>query len=119
MIFISILVQIKGTLRARTVLDREEQDLYTLVIQAIDNPMATGGQNQLTDSILIKIRVVDQNDNQPECEQDKYFIEVAQNADVGTILGQIKGIDNDLGRNAQLRYFIHASNRSDPSIISN
>lgn len=95
--------------------DREEQDRYTVVIQASDNPTAAGSQNQLTDSLVVKVRILDENDNRPECEQDKYFIEVAQNADVGTILTQVKGIDNDLGRNAQLRYFIHALDAPRPS----
>lgn len=107
-----------------------------MVIQASDNPStdteenAQGGQaHRLTDSLLVKIRVLDENDNRPECEQDKYFIEIGQNVDVGTILTQVKGIDNDAGRNAQLRYFIHhsaaaqststtSSNRSDPTILS-
>lgn len=92
-----------------------------LVIQASDNPLATGGQTQFTDSLLVKIRVLDQNDNRPVCEQDRYTIEVGQNVEVGTILTQIKGIDNDSGHNAQLRYFIHANvspNRSDPTTLS-
>lgn len=92
------------------------------MIQASDNSGATGSQNQLTDSLLVRIRVLDENDNRPECEQDRYFIEIGQNADVGTILTQVKGIDNDAGRNAQLRYFIHAANvapnRSDPTTLS-
>ena len=107
-------------MRARSVFDREEQNLYTLVIQAMDSPttnqkpgdentnQASQNHHQLTDSLLVKIRILDQNDNRPECEQDTYSIEVGQNVDIGTILTQVKGIDYDLGRNAQLRYFIHA-----------
>lgn len=99
---------------AKAVFDREEQDRYTLVIQAIDNPSALNS-NQLSDSLLIKIRILDQNDNKPECDQDRYYLEVVQNVEIGTILSQIKGIDNDVGKNAQLRYFIHSNKTHDPT----
>lgn len=112
----------KGVLRAKVVLDREEQDSYTLVIQASDNPSPNTSihhQNQLTDSLIVRISVADENDNKPECEQDAYRLEVSQNAEVGTVLTQVKGVDYDLGRNSQLRYFINGVGRDSTSDLIN
>jgi hypothetical protein len=99
------------------VFDREEQDSYTLVIQATDNPLALVKSNQLSDSILIKIRILDLNDNEPECEQDEYRIELVQNVDTGTILMQIKGVDDDIGRNARLSYHIKSNNKTTSQLL--
>jgi hypothetical protein len=93
-----------GLLYAKKALDREEQEIYTLMIQAIDNPFSAS--NQLTDSLLIRIRVLDLNDNKPYCEQDKYTIETVQNVQPGTILLQVKAIDLDQGENAQLNFHL-------------
>ena len=89
--------------------DREVQDLYTLVIQAKDNPTGSG-LHQLSDSLLIKIRILDVNDNSPFCERDMYTIETVQNVDVNTNLLQVKGVDYDIGRNANLSYSLKPKN---------
>jgi hypothetical protein len=92
-----------GTLYLKSPVDREIQDLYTLVIQAKDNPTASISQ-QLTDSILVKVRILDVNDNKPYCERDLYTVEIMQNLDINTTLLQIKGFDLDLDKNANLVY---------------
>ncbi len=97
-------------LYAKKTLDREEQEVYTLMIQAIDNPSSTS--NQLTDSLLIRIRVLDLNDNKPYCEQDQYTIETVQNVQPGTTLLQVKAIDLDQGENAQLNFHLTLLDRS-------
>ncbi len=94
-----------GTLYLNSTLDREEQDLYTLVIQAKDNPSSL---QQLSDSLMIKIRVLDENDNEPRCEKDTYSIETVQNVDINSTLLQVKGVDVDL--NARLRYSLKPIN---------
>ena len=101
-----------GLLYAKRPLDREEQDLYTIMIQAIDNPASAITANQLTDSLLIRIRILDLNDNKPYCEQDKYTIETVQNVQPGTVLLQVKAIDADVGVNALLSYHLTLLNRS-------
>ena len=93
-----------GILFIKSNIDREEQDLYTLVIQAKDNPSESIGLQQLSDSLLVKIRVLDINDNVPFCEKEFYSIETVQNVDENTNLVQVKGIDNDIGKNANLTY---------------
>lgn len=100
-----------GVLFIKTGLDREEQDLYTLVIQARDNPNAAISQ-QLSDSLLIKIKILDINDNSPKCENELYSVETIQNVDVNTTLIQIKGLDNDIGKNSQISYSLKTNNNS-------
>lgn len=105
---------LNGKLYAKSSLDREEQSSYTIVIQARDNP--TGSSfNQLTDSLLIKIRILDLNDNKPYCEQNTYSIETVQNVDISTSLLQVKGFDNDIGKNAKLIYSLKSNNLLDGS----
>lgn len=90
-------------------LDREEQDLYTFVVQAKDNPNGAVSQ-QLSDSLLIKIRILDVNDNKPYCENEVYNVETIQNADENTTLIQVVGLDNDIGKNAQIVYSLKLDN---------
>ena len=92
-------------------LDREERDSYSIVIQARDNPLAQPAQ-QLTDSILIKIKVLDVNDNTPKCEQTEYHLEPMQNIEIGTVLAKLKGVDNDMGENAELSYSLYSFNQT-------
>ncbi len=93
-----------GILYAKKPLDREEQESYSIMIQAYDNPFDFSDSNQLTDSLLIRVKVLDMNDNKPYCEQDQYLIETVQNVNLGTVLLQIKALDLDLGKHAQLNY---------------
>ena len=95
----------------KTPLDREEQDLYTLVIQARDNPNGAVTQ-QLSDSLLIKIRILDVNDNKPYCENEVLNAETIQNADVNATIIQINGLDRDIGRFAQIVYSLKLKNDS-------
>ncbi|XP_013927607.1 PREDICTED: protocadherin-23, partial [Thamnophis sirtalis] len=57
-------------------------------------------------STLIIINVIDENDNPPVFLRDVYFIEVEERALPQGVIGTIKAIDKDSGRNGQLSYFI-------------
>jgi hypothetical protein len=67
----------------------------------------------LTDSLLIKIKILDVNDNSPYCERDFYSVETVQNIDINTTLLQIKGLDHDIGKNSKLTYSMSLMNDSD------
>lgn len=101
-----------GELVVKSKLDREQHDVYTLVIQARDNAGNTHAK-QLSDSLLIKVRVLDVNDNRPFCEKRYYSVYVNQNADVDTSLLDIKGVDLDSGVNAEIQYSLSALNDTD------
>lgn len=92
-------------------MDREIQDVYTLVVQVRDNPTAKYSQ-QLSDSMVIKIKILDINDNSPQCEKEAYEIETVQNVDVNTTLLQIKAFDADNGENARITYSLMSANFS-------
>jgi hypothetical protein len=62
---------------------------------------------------LIKIKILDVNDNSPYCERDFYSIETVQNIDINTNLLQIRGLDYDIGKNAKLSYSMSLMNDSD------
>lgn len=105
-----------GRLYTKKSLDREEQSLYNLVIEARDNPYGSTS-NQLTDTLHIKIIVLDKNDNNPKCDQDTYSVEVGQNAEKNTFLYQVKGVDTDSGLNSNLSYSMISQNPIDSKSI--
>lgn len=61
---------------------------------------------------MIRIKIVDVNDNSPYCEIEHYNIETIQNAEINTSLLQIKAFDKDIGKNAQIRFALRANNKS-------
>lgn len=101
--------QIQGGLLVRSPLDRESQDLYTLVLQARDNSARSYNAKQLTDSLTIKIHILDVNDNSPQCENEHYWVTINQNADIHTTLIEVKASDIDLGMNSKLSYALAAT----------
>lgn len=105
-----------GKLYAKKSLDREEQSFYNLVIEARDNPYGSIS-NQLTDTLHIKIIVLDKNDNNPRCDQDTYSVEIGQNAEKNAFLFQVKGSDNDSGLNSNLSYSLISQNPIDITSI--
>jgi len=92
-----------GTLYIKSELDRETQPFYTLVIRAKDNALSKAGK-QLSSSILVKINVRDINDNSPYCASDSYTATINHNAEINSNVLGIKGLDNDIGLNAQIGY---------------
>ncbi|KAE9545927.1 hypothetical protein FO519_010861, partial [Halicephalobus sp. NKZ332] len=82
-------------------LDYEDTKEYDLVIRATDS-----GNPQLFSSIQIKIKVVDENDNDPVFSQLYYSISVKENSEVDRVLIQVKATDVDSGDNGQVRYSI-------------
>lgn len=61
-------------------------------------------------STLIIISVIDENDNPPAFLHDVYFIEVEEGVLPQGVIGTIKAIDKDSGRNGQLSYFLSNDN---------
>ncbi|XP_063166591.1 protocadherin-23 [Candoia aspera] len=57
-------------------------------------------------STLIIVNVIDENDNSPVFVHGTYFIEVEEKESPQGLVGTIKAIDKDSGRNGHLSYFI-------------
>ncbi|XP_073477118.1 protocadherin gamma-B3-like [Aquarana catesbeiana] len=80
-------------------LDREKQNMYELVLKAVD-----GGQPSKTGTVLINIRIHDANDNFPKFNKDTYKINVNENMPVGSLILQLNAVDDDEGTNAEIAY---------------
>uniref|UniRef100_A0A672FPW0 Cadherin domain-containing protein n=1 Tax=Salarias fasciatus TaxID=181472 RepID=A0A672FPW0_SALFA len=83
----------------RKVLDREKQSVISLTLTAID-----GGTPAKSGTIIIKVHVLDNNDNAPVFSQTLYKTSVAENVKVGTTIIILNATDLDEGTNAQVRY---------------
>ncbi|XP_030621307.1 protocadherin gamma-A5-like [Chanos chanos] len=82
-------------------LDRERQELMTLVLTAFD-----GGEPQMSGNIEIHITVLDANDNAPVFTRSVYKATVKENAVKGTVVTKVNASDPDQGSNGQITYSI-------------
>ncbi|XP_063304020.1 protocadherin gamma-B5-like isoform X22 [Pelobates fuscus] len=89
-------------------LDRENRNLYDLILTASD-----GGKPMKTGTALIRIMVHDMNDNFPVFSQDTYSVRLNENAPQGFLVLHLNATDEDEGLNAQITYsFIHIANNA-------
>ncbi|KAM4892597.1 protocadherin-1 [Sylvia borin] len=86
-------------------LDREQWDSYDLTIKVQD-----GGNPPRASSALLRITILDMNDNAPKFEKALYEAELSENSPVGHSVLQVKANDSDQGANAEIDYsFYQAS----------
>nr|XP_057940809.1 cadherin-17 [Doryrhamphus excisus]XP_057940810.1 cadherin-17 [Doryrhamphus excisus]XP_057940812.1 cadherin-17 [Doryrhamphus excisus]XP_057940813.1 cadherin-17 [Doryrhamphus excisus] len=71
-------------------LDREEKDMYILVVMAEDDY-----QNQVDPPMEIQVVVEDVNDNAPVCVNEESVFEVQEDEPVGSLVGQLLAHDGD------------------------
>ncbi|KAI8034953.1 hypothetical protein M5D96_012300 [Drosophila gunungcola] len=88
-----------GELSVRA-LDREQQSMYILQIQASDRGQPKSRQGHCNITVFVE----DQNDNAPRFKLSKYIASVQEDAPLGTSVVQINAVDADLGVNARLVY---------------
>ncbi|EFP04243.1 CRE-CDH-3 protein [Caenorhabditis remanei] len=80
-------------------LDREESELYELLIEAKD-----AGFPSLSATSKILIHVEDVNDNAPEFQLPSYFAKIQENLPIGTKILRIQATDRDSEEHARLQY---------------
>ncbi|XP_041442048.1 protocadherin gamma-B5 isoform X26 [Xenopus laevis] len=82
-----------------TSLDRETQSNHELILTASDggNPVQTG-------TTLIKIIVIDVNDNLPAFTQEIYKVTIHENIPINSTVLHVNAGDKDEGINAQITY---------------
>lgn len=90
-----------GIIRTAKELDREKVADYNLMVYAVD-----GGEPALTGSVLVKIEVLDVNDNAPVFESSNLVFYVEENVPVGFRVGEIKAFDLDDGSHADMMFSI-------------
>ncbi|KAG8438989.1 hypothetical protein GDO86_005249 [Hymenochirus boettgeri] len=83
-------------------LDREQRDSYDLTIKVQD-----GGTPARASSALLRISILDTNDNAPKFEKMSYEAELPENSPMGHSVLQVKANDSDQGANAEIDYSFH------------
>ncbi|XP_069812759.1 protocadherin gamma-B2-like [Dendropsophus ebraccatus] len=90
-------------------LDREKQSSYKLTLTASD-----GGKPSKTGTTIIKVTVLDVNDNFPVFTQDKYRVSLPENASVGFLVAHLNATDEDEGMHGLISYsFSHIGKIAD------
>ncbi|XP_034553892.1 cadherin-17 [Notolabrus celidotus] len=97
-------------------LDREDKDMYILVVFAEDN---TG--NEVDPPMEIQVVVEDVNDNKPVCDNEESVFEVQEGEPEGSLIGQLLAHDDDEPgtMNSQLIYTILSQDPpTEPNVFS-
>ncbi|KAL0607959.1 Protocadherin beta-7 [Plecturocebus cupreus] len=91
----------------KQVLDREDIPELSLALTALD-----GGSPPRSGTALVRIMVVDINDNAPEFVQSLYKVQVPENSAVGSMVVSVSARDLDAGSNGEITYaFFYANER--------
>ena len=88
-----------GDIRIRSLLDRESEDNYQLIVTAKD-----GGQPSRTSSMTINIDILDVNDNSPVFYPEQYFVVLQSDFRSSEPVVQLRATDADEGVNAEVEY---------------
>ncbi|XP_070691301.1 cadherin-17 [Pempheris klunzingeri] len=96
-----------GEIHLTEELDREDKDMYILVVRAVDDD-----GNDMDPPMEFQVLVEDVNDNAPVCENEETVFEVQEDEPVGSLVGQLLTHDSDEEgtMNAQLTYTIVSQN---------
>ena len=90
-----------GEIIATSVLDREAASSIALTVSACDK-----GSPRLCDNVTVMVDVLDENDNPPQFLLGTYEFGVYENQDEGTLVGEVKASDADMGDNSEVSYAI-------------
>nr|XP_047934269.1 protocadherin Fat 1 isoform X2 [Anser cygnoides] len=92
---------VTGVVKVVGVLDREEQHVYFLKIEARDQPTE---EPQLFSTVILKVSIEDVNDNPPKFIPSNYHVKIREDLPEGTIITWLEAYDPDLGQSGQVRY---------------
>ncbi|XP_053575240.1 neural-cadherin-like [Bombina bombina] len=90
-----------GILTTLQIFDREKQKEYSLTIKATDQ-----AAEPLIGLCQINIRILDQNDNDPSFENNRYEYFLREDTPVGTSFLHVTAHDEDSGINATITYSV-------------
>ncbi|TMS04323.1 Cadherin-23 [Larimichthys crocea] len=111
-------LSLDGELKVYKDLDREEIPVYSIIIKASSNKSWTPprGHRALRPKTLdlahdpslleVRIELEDINDQKPHFLKAEYTAGVAANAKVGSELIKVVAVDNDIGNNSIVKYYI-------------
>lgn len=104
-----------GSLVVARKLDRETQSEYRLEVRALDT---SASNNPQSSAVLIKVEIIDINDNPPKWSQDPISINVSEDTAVGLVVYNFSATDIDLGPNGEIHYNIVKQIPAEPQIFS-
>lgn len=84
-------------------LDRETKELFEFQVDVFD-----GGNPALSDTISLRIFVLDANDNPPLFHENFKHIRIWENVTVGSVVAVVVATDGDVGPNARVTYSLDA-----------
>ncbi|XP_074055568.1 cadherin-12 [Macrotis lagotis] len=84
-------------------MDREVKEQYQVLIQAKDMGGQLGG---LAGTTTVNITLTDVNDNPPRFPKSIFHLKVPESSPVGSVIGRIRAVDPDFGKNAEIEYNI-------------
>lgn len=94
--------EITGELCAQQVLDREEYFKYEMKVIAKNKDMPEKFHSN--DSILVRINIIDENDNKPEFYLNSTDFYLKENSQEKTFIAWLQAYDWDLGLNSEIEY---------------
>ncbi|KAL1494818.1 hypothetical protein ABEB36_010350 [Hypothenemus hampei] len=94
-----------GVINTKVQLDRELVDVHYFRVTALDDsfPPRSG-------TTMLQINVQDANDHSPVFEMNEYDASVKESVSVGTTVITLKATDQDIGKNAEVEYYIQSIN---------
>ncbi|XP_068601351.1 protocadherin Fat 3a [Brachionichthys hirsutus] len=102
------LVQGEWKMYVKWPLDREERNLYTIIVTASDGLFVSHA--------TVEVTVIDTNDNSPVCDQAVYTASIPEDVPVNSVLLKFGAIDSDMDINAWIQYSLHGPGSHDFSM---
>jgi len=93
--------------------DREGAAEYANILTCKDH-----GTPSLTGSVIIEVKITDENDNSPILSSDVLIAEVKENNAAGSLVTTIAASDADEGRNRAMLYRLHPLNDTADNILT-
>lgn len=101
------------TVRDQSNLDREQQSSLRMKVFAREKLPSVVKDSNRSSVVEVEVTLLDANDNNPIfLPSNLYEFRVQNNASLGMVVGQVKAVDIDLGRNGMVRYSLQKQGNS-------
>lgn len=99
------------TVKDERVLDREKLPFIKMFIHAVEKKKSVVPKSNGKSSVQVEVTLLDANDNNPIFLPTNIYEFVTKNdVKIGTIIGQVHAVDNDLSKNGVVRYGLQRTN---------